>query len=697
MGGFVTDVLSAAEFSHYFNLGNRLCKDINNLNEIFTEDDELNFNALSAYPTIYGVIITGTNPLADAKEIALAEIFIACIYLLKIDLKNLFQLSSERRKKLIQIILDNKESELRASDGLGYDNDDLLAVIIRVLPCTKITTFNIDFKFKHLDYKIIYHLSLNSTLETLFLDQKDLDDVDIKILAKNNTTLKTLHLCANNLGEESALALAANKTLTKLNLFQNKTRKGAGAFAINSTLKELNVYHNEIDEETACLLAQNKTLTRLNIGLNPIGVGGVKALAANEILRELDVSVCHLDDEGAIALAANSTLEKLNLSYNKISEKGEEAFIDAAPDNYCIQYIIGLSSKTVNRLSPYWERNKKLKLREAIDSINIIIKEVNSNIDKKSERDISCKIDRLNTALKTISDLLNKFKNEKSDNAQHIIKLLQNQFKLCIDKKVQLFMELNNISDAIESKLEIPENHPDYYDARFNVFEQLYMNYVTHIKSKIASFCLALQACIEKDEKDNEISLLLIFNNNAMQKVFDGCLVRAAEDAKVKTKTTFSVSSEPLNHSSRLLLLDELLFNWQPEAKEQKKLRNQLLKLNKPTNDPLKNSVIKQIDQHIIALKDGWLFKSSNAKKHALLSLRADLVYSPSEYSVEKIIKNWPIYHKNNLATISEQRLRLYEYRFFRIVFAKKPESFKLVEKFIQNKGDLSPTKLAKS
>jgi len=168
-------------------------------------------------------------------------------------------------------------------------------------------------------------LKINTRLETLDLEYSNVDNNDIKTIAK--------------------------------------------ALKISVTLKSLNLSNNYIDINGAKKIAEalkiNKVLKSLNLSDNNIGNNGAKAIAkalmVNTILESLDLYNNNIGNNGAKAIAealmVNTILENLDLSGNKISDDGAKVLAEAL--RYNISCKLNLSPKELKKFNEFNELNER--------------------------------------------------------------------------------------------------------------------------------------------------------------------------------------------------------------------------------------------------------------------------------------------------------------------------------------------------
>ncbi|XP_072891391.1 ribonuclease inhibitor-like [Hemitrygon akajei] len=212
--------------------------------------------------------------------------------------------------------------------------------------------------------------------QELRLGENELGDSGVKLVfsALGNPECKIQKLWLNNVGltdsgtEDFASALSTNRSLTELDLSDNKLRdsrmKLVSAALRNPEFKIQKLVMSGVcltdsgAEDLASALSTNPTLTELDLSYNKLGDSGVKLLGICNI-SNLSVSFTSLSlisrlkcvgltDSGAAdlasALSTKPSLTELNLSYNELGDSGVKLVSGALRNPECKMQKLWLES-----------------------------------------------------------------------------------------------------------------------------------------------------------------------------------------------------------------------------------------------------------------------------------------------------------------------------------------------------------------
>lgn len=448
-------------------------------------------------------------------------------------------------------------------------------------------------------------LRVDRTLTTLSLLGNQIGGAGVKAIAEGletNNALVTLDLSGNHVGDEGVKALVEalkmNQTLTTLNLASNKISiEGikiiAEALKTNKRLATLNLWGSNIGDAGAAIilkaLEMNHTLTNLNLGGSEISAKGVKvimeALKTNHTLATLNVGNNAIGLEGAKAIAemlkTNHTVRTLWLGWSKINLEGRKMIAEALKTNQTLTYLCLYSYDIVNEdlstfeevfqnnysildfdleplgedggegrikvlLKLYLDRNKKIKLSEALIKIEKIIERCCDGQSKPAIEELQSGIDEGN-------QLLERMVEEDSLRANEIKMNIHTKLKVLIDARANCFLELSQVDQLIKAWMDIPESSPYYDHYRFNVFQYLF--HQDKNEEKLAAFVNALKSLVKEDG-----ALLLAFKDPHNQLVFDAALASAAGVRLTGSGQRF----KSLDSNERLAYLKDALSKWTP-------------------------------------------------------------------------------------------------------------------------------------
>jgi Leucine-rich repeat (LRR) protein len=219
------------------------------------------------------------------------------------------------------------------------------------------------------------------SLQSLALTGGTLDNARLAEIAPalyHNTSIKELNISDNNLIDlESATLLRdilrRNKTITTLNLFENKFGRTTGAvecvgdgLGSNSTLLKIDLRGCALRDDGVSTLAQtlgsrNTRLQKLELAHNAITSTGVDALIemmeqSSHHITDLNLDSTRIGNEGASRLArslgnnALPTLARLYLSNCGIDHSGFVALVSALEQNTSLLHLglrnVGFSEQT---------------------------------------------------------------------------------------------------------------------------------------------------------------------------------------------------------------------------------------------------------------------------------------------------------------------------------------------------------------
>ncbi|CAM9533055.1 unnamed protein product, partial [Choristocarpus tenellus] len=163
----------------------------------------------------------------------------------------------------------------------------------------------------------------NRSLSSVYLENNELDDdaaASIALKLRNDRQLTTLNIANNRIrwkgGVDLAEALSFNFRLVRLNLGKNDLGDGGT--------------HISVGEHFGKALMQNKTLTQLNLEDNRLGpAGGIaigQALRKNNTLLDINLENNRFDKDVGIVL---EELLRVNVFLEKIAVSPEEISIDS--------------------------------------------------------------------------------------------------------------------------------------------------------------------------------------------------------------------------------------------------------------------------------------------------------------------------------------------------------------------------------
>ena len=181
----------------------------------------------------------------------------------------------------------------------------------------------------------------------------------LKKIQENDPSFVALDLSHKKVGDDNVKelseALKNNRTLTSLNLNDNKIEAGAKdlikVIKYIRTLISLNLRNNKIGDLGAIKLSQvlrhNTNLTTLNLRCINISIVAIRNLSAalmdNKTLTSLNLRNNKIRSAGAIelgmALKENKYLTSLNLGNNKIGKAGAQALSNALQNNITLSTL----------------------------------------------------------------------------------------------------------------------------------------------------------------------------------------------------------------------------------------------------------------------------------------------------------------------------------------------------------------------
>lgn len=209
--------------------------------------------------------------------------------------------------------------------------------------------------------EVFIALKQNKTLRSLRLDGNPIQSDCAEALneaLETNTTLAHLNISRTQIGHEIGPGIAKNKSLTNINMANNKIGKSPTdntfclALPSNVTLTDVNLAYSSIGlfkvaEKIGEALECTNSLTNLNLSHCVIGRNGSEfignGLAKNKSLLSLNLNGNLLSDKGAVsmgrALAVNNTLKELILDNNRLSDEQGEAIGLGLPENTSLTSI----------------------------------------------------------------------------------------------------------------------------------------------------------------------------------------------------------------------------------------------------------------------------------------------------------------------------------------------------------------------
>ena len=265
-------------------------------------------------------------------------------YFLKImpRILNLLGTESEDNQKV-------KLGKLTFSDLFSNDTEWLKLICEALMKNLVVDTILLESCILEVNY-LQEMLSNNSTVRALYLEDNDIDNEGLDILAKGlckNSTLETLTVLKDELGFE--------------NESPSKFTGMAEMLATNDKLKELSLDHNPLDSRGVTWIAE--------------------ALKSNEGVKHLSLRSTLCDDEGAAQLASmlgiNKTLENLYLCSdyddvaicgNDIGDKGAIKLADVLKEHNSSLKVLHLcrntdiTDKGLRKLTETVQKNKALTL-----------------------------------------------------------------------------------------------------------------------------------------------------------------------------------------------------------------------------------------------------------------------------------------------------------------------------------------------
>ncbi|XP_072893343.1 NACHT, LRR and PYD domains-containing protein 3-like [Hemitrygon akajei] len=257
--------------------------------------------------------------------------------------------------------------------------------------CDTITYLNLEYC--HIQCEGIQRLGPGlHKCQELRLGENELGDSGVKLVfsALGNPECKIQKLWLNNVGltdsgtEDFASALSTNRSLTELDLSDNKLRdsrmKLVSAALRNPECKIQKLVMSGVcltdsgAEDLASSLSTNPTLTELDLSYNKLGDSGVKLLVAalrnpECKIQKLELKCVGLTDSGAAdlasALSTKPSLTELNLSYNELGDSGVKLVSGALRNPECkIQKLwlesVGLTDSGAEDLVSALSTNKSL-------------------------------------------------------------------------------------------------------------------------------------------------------------------------------------------------------------------------------------------------------------------------------------------------------------------------------------------------
>jgi hypothetical protein len=300
----------------------------------------------------------------------------------------------------------------KAVEGLEQNSNT-----IAVLELSGIGMRKIDFE------ALAEGLKVNTTLHSLILENSQLDDDNLGIIASGlgeakDIPLVKLYLRSNQVGDPGVAALGpflqANSTLEKLDLSRNCVSSN-GALALFSAfihnrvtrIRSINLSHNTLwdleDDEAGIepFLQKNRSLRILNLEGNNLNDESIHALSYGikhndyTALERLYLGWNAIGDEGTIALAemleVNTSLRVLGLGENLIQNAGARAVLAAMDQNTTITEISGLWRNKIDRRFIVVAIRKLLLATERGDSIRAKLYEQapSNNVGRMSSEIIS--------------------------------------------------------------------------------------------------------------------------------------------------------------------------------------------------------------------------------------------------------------------------------------------------------------------